>query len=147
MKSWNLEFRASKIMKSAFYYTNPERKDPIKNLEILFKYNFIIKWPNNAIIIMAMIFHWYDAFRMHQHSFKRSPTGRDGLESWKSKADMWCRQWVPTTGANNRCQQQDHHSIVSLATIGPNNLSDVLFFPCFLNVFFGFMGFILFQNG
>ena len=31
------------MMKSGFYYTNPERKNPIKNLNLLFKYNFTHK--------------------------------------------------------------------------------------------------------
>ena len=34
-----------------------KRKKSIKPLKILFKYNFTIKWPKNAIIIIAMIFH------------------------------------------------------------------------------------------
>jgi hypothetical protein len=42
-------------MKSGFYYTNPERGNPIKPFEILFKYNFTIRRQKNAMIIMAMI--------------------------------------------------------------------------------------------
>ena len=40
-------------MKSGFYYTNPERKNPIKPLNQLFKYNFTIKLPQMAILIMV----------------------------------------------------------------------------------------------
>ena len=38
----------------------------IKTLKILFKYNFTINLPKNAIIIMAMIFPW---FPMISHDF------------------------------------------------------------------------------
>ena len=44
-------------MKSGFYYTNPEREKSIKMFKILFKGNFTIKLPKNAIIIITMIFH------------------------------------------------------------------------------------------
>ena len=39
-------------MKSGFCYTNPERENQIKPLNLLFKYNFTIKLQKNAIIIM-----------------------------------------------------------------------------------------------
>ena len=48
-----MEFRASKIMKSGFYYTNPKRKNPIKPLNQLFKYNFTMKYQKVAIIVMV----------------------------------------------------------------------------------------------
>ena len=51
-------------MKSAFFYTNPKRTNSIKPLNLLFKYNFTIKLPKTAIIIMAMIFHDFQWFSM-----------------------------------------------------------------------------------
>ena len=49
-------------MKSGFYYTNPERKNPIKNLKILFKPKITIKNPKNAIIIKTRIFGFFRVF-------------------------------------------------------------------------------------
>ena len=57
-----MEFQASKIMKSGFYWTNPKRKKSSKPFKILFKYNFTIKWQKNAIIMLAMIFHDFPWF-------------------------------------------------------------------------------------
>ena len=48
-------------MKSGFYYVNPERKNPIKMIKILFEYNFTIKRPKNTIIIKTQIF-WIVGF-------------------------------------------------------------------------------------
>ena len=39
-----------------------KRGKSIKILKILFEYNFTIKWPKNAIIIMAMTFHDFPCF-------------------------------------------------------------------------------------
>ena len=41
-KSWNLEFWASQIMKSGFYYTDREQKKLIKLLKVVLKYIFAI---------------------------------------------------------------------------------------------------------
>ena len=49
--SWNLEFWASKIMESGVYCTKMKQNKSIKLLKVLFKYTFLIKWQNNAIII------------------------------------------------------------------------------------------------
>ena len=49
-------------MKSGFYYTNPERKNPINNLKILFKPKITIKLPKNAIIIITRIFGFFRVF-------------------------------------------------------------------------------------
>ena len=43
-----------KIMKSGFYYTNLERKYPIKPLNLLFKYNFTKQLQKMAIIIFVI---------------------------------------------------------------------------------------------
>ena len=61
-KSWNLEFRASKIMKSGFHYTKMKQKKSIKLLKIIFKYNFTIKLLKMTIISLLyfpMIFLWF----------------------------------------------------------------------------------------
>ena len=61
-ESWKCGLRASKRMKSGFYYTNPKRKRSIKPLKVLFKYIFTIKWQKMAIIILVlfpMIFLWF----------------------------------------------------------------------------------------
>ena len=62
-KSWKIKKMMSRIMKSGFYYTNPKRKNPIKPLNQLFKYDFTIKLPNITIVIMVlfpMIFPWFN---------------------------------------------------------------------------------------
>ena len=56
-KPWNLEFRASRTMRSGFYYTNPKRENPIKPLHPILKYNFTIQWPEKVIIII-IFFPW-----------------------------------------------------------------------------------------
>ena len=56
-------------MKSGFYYTNPERKNPIKNLKILFKPKITIKWPKNAIIIKTRIFGFFRVFGPYRPRF------------------------------------------------------------------------------
>ena len=43
-------------MKSGFYYANPEREDPIKNLKVLFKHKITIKNLKNLIIVKTRIF-------------------------------------------------------------------------------------------
>ena len=50
-KSWNLEFWAFKIMKSGFYYTDPEQINSRKLLKVLFKNISLINCPKLAIII------------------------------------------------------------------------------------------------
>ena len=51
-KPWKFEILMFKIMKSGFYYTNLKQKKSTKILKVLFKYNFTIKLPKMAIIIM-----------------------------------------------------------------------------------------------
>ena len=41
-----------------------KRTNLIKPLKLLFKYNFTINWPKNAIIIMTMIFHEFRAWKL-----------------------------------------------------------------------------------
>ena len=56
-------------MKSGFYYTNPERKNQIKNLKILFQYKITIKMQKNAIIIIT-----HDIPDALKNTFKRPHT-------------------------------------------------------------------------
>ena len=46
-KSCNLEFGASKIMKSGFYYASMKQNKSIKLLKVLFKY-IVQKWLKNG---------------------------------------------------------------------------------------------------
>ena len=50
------------MMKSGFYYANPERKNPIKNLKILFKPKITIKNLKKSIIIKARSFGIFRVF-------------------------------------------------------------------------------------
>ena len=45
-----LEFRAFKMMKSGFYYTDLKQKKSIKLLKVLFKYIFTTNGPRMTII-------------------------------------------------------------------------------------------------
>ena len=52
-KSWHLEFRASKIMKAGFYYTDLQQNRSIKQLKVIFEYIFTIHGPKMAILILV----------------------------------------------------------------------------------------------
>ena len=52
-KSCKIKILMFKIMKSRFYYTNPKREKSIKPLNLVSKYNFTIKWPKIAIILVV----------------------------------------------------------------------------------------------
>ena len=96
-----------KIMKSGFYYTNPKRGKTIKPLSQLFKYNFTIKLPKMAIIIMVF-------FPMISYYFliDRSLTVKSSwlmTVAWPWPDQAMARPWgwvqgprVPSPGCSNR---------------------------------------------
>ena len=95
-----------------------KQKKSIKPLKILFKYKITIKWPKNAIIILAMIFHDFPVRgsggarvrpprTLYVYSFwapiRNYNTILKHLEMWISKApDPQCRgKWQ--SSVNKTC--------------------------------------------
>ena len=95
-----MEFPAAQIMKSGFYYTNPERKNPIKMIKILFKGIFTIKWPKNAIIIITRIFGFFRVFGM-----SCAPAG--WLAGWLAD---WLAGWLSSPRAPSGLPQTNIHT-------------------------------------